>query len=277
MKKSENLIKLVFLALLCANFLFLTACSDDEETPAATLPAITSQSTAQTLQEGDALSLEVVATGDALTYQWAKDGADISGATAPNYTVSSTSIGDAGAYTCKVSNAAGSVTSAPIAVTISPKAIIDNVENILSSASFEVVGGITDSASGYYADHGNQTEGIYGAFTIKNISRYSLNYYVIVEKIAMPDNHMAGICIGECAYIFGKDLPETRNFPPAGGSIELKAGATTNREVDSYIKLSAGNDATTINPVAATPGQTMLRVTYVNAADETDFIRFKLY
>jgi len=63
---------------------------------------------------GTSLTLEVVATGaQPLTYQWRKDGANVAAATNTALILPKLEFSDAGAYTVVVSNAAGSVTSAP--------------------------------------------------------------------------------------------------------------------------------------------------------------------
>ena len=54
----------------------------------------------------------MVATGSALTYQWKKNGTDISGATSSSYTTPKTTIADNNtAFSVSVSNSAGSVSS----------------------------------------------------------------------------------------------------------------------------------------------------------------------
>ncbi len=83
-----------------------------------TTPQITTQPAAVTVATGRAYSLRVVATGNQLAYQWAKDGADLPGATAATYSQSISSAADAGSYTVLVSNSAGSVRSAAATVTV---------------------------------------------------------------------------------------------------------------------------------------------------------------
>lgn len=56
--------------------------------------------------------------GPEFTYQWRKNGKDISGATKSSYTVDAVSAAHAGTYTVVVTNAAGSVTSDPAVVTV---------------------------------------------------------------------------------------------------------------------------------------------------------------
>ena len=83
------------------------------------LPAITTQPSSQTVTAGNSVTFSVVATGTPTpTYQWRKDGAAISGATAASYAISSLVSGDAGSYTVVVSNFLGSVTSSAATLTV---------------------------------------------------------------------------------------------------------------------------------------------------------------
>jgi sugar lactone lactonase YvrE len=83
------------------------------------LPAITTQPSSQSVTAGNSVTFSVVATGTPTpTYQWRKDGAVISGATATSYAISSPASGDAGSYTVVVTNAAGSVTSSSATLTV---------------------------------------------------------------------------------------------------------------------------------------------------------------
>lgn len=88
---------------------------------AAVAPSISDQSEDQSVCEDGTLSLFVVATGDApLTYQWKKGGVDIPGATSSTYTLTPVLTSSGGTYTCVVTNAEGSATSADIVVTVLP-------------------------------------------------------------------------------------------------------------------------------------------------------------
>jgi MYXO-CTERM domain-containing protein len=85
-------------------------------------PTITTQPANVTVTEGDTATFTVVATGAApLTYQWKKDGTDITGATSASYTTPATTLADDGAaFTVVVSNVAGTVTSDPAVLTVTP-------------------------------------------------------------------------------------------------------------------------------------------------------------
>jgi alpha-tubulin suppressor-like RCC1 family protein len=84
---------------------------------AQTAPVITTHPTHQAVAPGGAVTLSVVATGTApLTYQWKLNGTAIAGATQASYAVANTQLAQAGRYQVVVTNAGGTVHSAPAEV-----------------------------------------------------------------------------------------------------------------------------------------------------------------
>ncbi len=81
-------------------------------------PDIVSQPTNQTVDEGQNVNFSVTASGDDLSYQWQKDGEDISGATSSTLSLSLVGPSDAGAYQCNVLNGCGAVTSSTVSLTV---------------------------------------------------------------------------------------------------------------------------------------------------------------
>ena len=146
------------IATLAAGFLaiVLAACggggSDTGGGASATVekPAISTQPANQSAVVGQTATFSVVATGSAtLTYQWKKNGTDISGATSSTYTTPATSSADNGAiFLVSVSNSAGTVTSssATLAVTAAPVAPVITTQPVNQSvvvgqtATFSVIG-----------------------------------------------------------------------------------------------------------------------------------------
>ncbi|MEA5024114.1 hypothetical protein SDC9_09219 [bioreactor metagenome] len=89
--------------------------------PFGIAPTISAQPSHQTVTAGQTATFTVAATGDApLSYQWKKDGIDITGATSSTLTITDADESDAGSYTCYVSNAAGNVTSNAATLTVNP-------------------------------------------------------------------------------------------------------------------------------------------------------------
>ena len=85
--------------------------------------AIGTQPTNQTAYTSKTATFSVTATGTApLSYQWKKNGTDISGATSSTYTTPATVIGDNNAlYSVVVSNSAGTATSSTATLTVNQR------------------------------------------------------------------------------------------------------------------------------------------------------------
>ncbi len=58
----------------------------------------------QSIVEGDPINLSIIVGGSANQYQWAKDGIDITGATASSISIASATLADAGTYHLKVTS-----------------------------------------------------------------------------------------------------------------------------------------------------------------------------
>jgi len=85
------------------------------------LPAITTQPANQSVTQGQSATFSVVATGFApLSYQWRRNGTDITGATSASYTTPATTVAaDNGAtFTCLVTNAYGEALSSAATLTV---------------------------------------------------------------------------------------------------------------------------------------------------------------
>jgi len=92
--------------------------SDPAHLTVLTAPSITSQPQSQTVCAGSPVTFAVAASGSApLTYQWRFNNTNL-GATGPAYSIPSAVPGNAGNYTVVVSNACGSVVSAPAVLTV---------------------------------------------------------------------------------------------------------------------------------------------------------------
>jgi len=114
-------------------------------------------------------TFSVTATGTApLSYQWQKNKANISGATAASYTTPATTSGDNGAkFDVVVSNSAGSMTSGTAMLTVNPAGV--TLKSIaVTPMSPSIVAGNTQqfTATGTYSD--NSTKNITTSVTWKS-------------------------------------------------------------------------------------------------------------
>ena len=84
-------------------------------------PSITASPQPVTVMAGQTARFTVMVAGTApLAFQWQLNGVDLLGATAANYTVNNAQLANAGEYRVVVSNLAGSVTSTPAVLTVTP-------------------------------------------------------------------------------------------------------------------------------------------------------------
>jgi hypothetical protein len=80
----------------------------------------------QTICSGEALELEVTASGANLSYQWKKDGNNINGATASTLLITNAQTADAGTYICEINSDCGSATTDEALVTINQSPLISS-------------------------------------------------------------------------------------------------------------------------------------------------------
>jgi hypothetical protein len=86
-----------------------------------TPPSITVQPQSQTVAQGSPVTFSVIATGTApLSYQWQKNGSDISGATGNSHSLPAAQLSDAGTYRVIVHNDGGTTPSADAILTVTP-------------------------------------------------------------------------------------------------------------------------------------------------------------
>lgn len=90
-----------------------------------TAPTIATQPDALSVAAGGSASFSVGASGDpAPTFQWRKDGADISGATGATFLIATVAPSDAGDYTVVVSNTSANTTSTAATLTVTAAASV---------------------------------------------------------------------------------------------------------------------------------------------------------
>lgn len=86
---------------------------------ATSAPAFSQQPTSQTVTVGNSVTFSAAATGTPTpTYQWSKNGANISGATNATYTISVAQLSDAGTYQVTATNSVASLASNTVSLTV---------------------------------------------------------------------------------------------------------------------------------------------------------------
>ena len=106
-------------ALSLDNLQVGTSFADVYSGGAGQVPTITSQSPNQTVTNGTSVTLGVTATGALpLGFQWQYNGTNLPGATSSNLTLTGVTFAQSGFYTCVVTNAASSVVSDSIILSV---------------------------------------------------------------------------------------------------------------------------------------------------------------
>ena len=117
-------------------------------------PAVTTEPANQTVTAGQKATFSVLAAGTApLSYQWQKNGANISGATSSSYTTPATTSADNGStFKVVVSNSVGSVTSNAATLTVNAVAPLGvSVTSPTNGASVSAAITVSGTASGSIA------------------------------------------------------------------------------------------------------------------------------
>jgi uncharacterized protein YjdB len=147
-----------FISLILAGFLLLTggcASTSSNSNSKGTAPSITAQPASATVTAGQTATFSVNASGTSpLNYEWRKNAANISGATAATYTTPATTSGDNGSkFDVVVTNSAGSMTSSAATLTVTATGV--TLQSIaVTPASPSIVAGNTQqfTATGTYSD-----------------------------------------------------------------------------------------------------------------------------
>ena len=107
--------------------------------PPSGLPIINNQPLAQSVIVGQSATFNVSATGALpLTYQWKRNGINISGAISSTYTISNAVIGDTGTlFSCSISNMLGTVLSNNAALTVTEILPPPSGINLVQNPGFE--------------------------------------------------------------------------------------------------------------------------------------------
>jgi hypothetical protein len=108
-----------------------TATSDPASlvvVPPSVAPTITAAPASATVLAGAAANLSVTAGGTPpFAYQWLRDGTPIAGATGATFKMEPVLPADGASYSVTVTNASGSVTSTPVALSVTPISRISNL------------------------------------------------------------------------------------------------------------------------------------------------------
>ena len=156
----------------------------------ATTPAITTQPSSQTVNPGATATFTAAATGSPTpTFQWRKNGVNITGATSATLTLTNVSALDAAAYTVVVTNSAGSVTSNPANLTVNAATVtpsittqpLSQIAGLGQTIIFTVVATGTPAPTYQWQKNGVIVPGVTTAtLTLPNVQTTDAGVYVVL-------------------------------------------------------------------------------------------------
>ena len=219
-----------------SNIITVTVTS---EVPPSEIPTISVQPAGAIYCDGDVPSaLSVTATGSGtLSYQWRKDGVDISGATSATYLPS-----EAGTYACKVTNTedgkiAMSLVSYDAVVTINPAVaapVITQTDNTVNLAT------ATAGATIYYTTDGTDpTTGSLSGTSVSIVADCTVKAYAVkdgcesaIESFAATFDSSVKECVTLISYTLSGSGTATTAIPAdennlVGGSADYKVGSNS--------------------------------------------------
>jgi hypothetical protein len=208
-----------------------TATSNNATLTVNTPVTITSQPAGQSLVAGQTATFSVTATGTSpITYQWTKNGANISGATAPSYTTPATATSDNGTqFAAIVTNPAGSVTSTTATLTVTAAPVAPSITSAPANSSvavgqmatFSVTASGTSPLSYQWSKNGTNISGATGAsYTTPaavsgdNGAQFSV---VVTNSIGTATSNAATLTV---------NTPVTITSQPVGITVTLSQTAT---------------------------------------------------
>jgi hypothetical protein len=108
------------------------------------------QPASQTICAGNNVSFTVVANGTSTTYQWKKDGQNITGATSATYTINSAPTTDTGSYTCYVASSCGNTTSNAAVLTFNIPTSSNISRTICQGSTYNLNGRLLTTSGTYH-------------------------------------------------------------------------------------------------------------------------------
>ncbi len=213
-------------------------------------PGISTQPASQSVTVGQSAVFSVVATGTApLTYQWAKNGTAISGATSASYNTPITVLGDNGStFTVTVTNAAGGLVSNAATLAVTSTAVAPGITQQPSSqtvtagqsGTFSVVATGTSPLAYQWSRNGVTISGAISATYVTpatTVADSGATFSVKVSNaVGSASSNQAVLSVSATAGV-----PAINGFTASPTSIGLGAGSVLSWDVVGATLISINN------------------------------------
>ncbi len=230
-------------------------------------PVFLTQPASQTIVSGNSVTFTSNASGTPTpTYQWKKDGTNISGATSSSYTIATVTSVDAGNYTVVATNTQGSATSnaATLTVNYAPVITVQPVSQTVSqgtNVTFSVAANAVPPVTGYqWRFNGSNIVGATGSsYTQNSVSPGNNGNYdvVVTNSIGSTTSNAAVLTVTLTYSINGRVIDANNRTGIAGVVVSANTvpttTATTNVNGD-YTLIGLANGTYTVTPSISTSG-----------------------
>jgi hypothetical protein len=206
---------------------------------------------------GGSVTLSAVATGvPSPTFQWQKNGGDISGATSNTLTLNPVNASDAGSYTLVATNSLGSATSsaADLTVNLPPTITVEPVAKIVAqgtSTSFEVTATGSGTLSYKWRKNGTEISGANAAVLgLSNVQTADAGSYDVVVSNFVSSATSTAVALSVQVPVSITTQPASQTAI-TGDTVSLSVGASgdpspTYQWRKNSVSLS-GETSTTLN------------------------------
>ena len=239
----------------------------------ATPPGITVQPANTSVLAGNATNLIVVATGDALQYQWSGPNGVIANATNATYTITNAANSDAGSYSVVVYNSCNAVTSSNAILTVNgPPSITGQPLSVItctgtSASLFAAANGTAPLSYQWYGViNGIISGATSNSLTLNNLSvADSDNYYLVVTNAfgsANSSNALLTVSANSNVTI----TSDATNTEVAAGGTAIFSVSVSGGGPYTYVWLKNDYDTISNNPSATTATLVLTNVTAADSA-----------
>jgi hypothetical protein len=229
-------------------------------------PVFTTHPASQTVNAGANVSFTVAATGSPTpTYQWQKNGVNISGATSATLSLSSVQAASAGSYVCIATNSSGVTSSNAAALTVNSAPVITThpsaqTVTVGSNATFTVVAIGTPALTYQWKKGSNNISGATSStLTLINVQPVAAATYscIVTNSLGSVTSNTAFLTVHSPPSITTQPVPQTVT---AGANVTFSVVATGSPAPTYQWKKGSNNisgatsstlSLTNVQPVAA--------------------------
>ncbi|PTY05504.1 hypothetical protein DB347_14080 [Opitutaceae bacterium EW11] len=226
-------------------------------------PVISVQPSDQTVNSGQTVSFSVSAAGNPNpSFQWTKDGSNLSGQTKATLTLTDVQPAQGGLYAVVVSNSLGVVTSSPARLTVTPLTRVVN----LSSRAF--VGTDDNVLIAGFVIGGTQPKRILIRAVGPTLADFGVSGVLADPRLSLVDSKQQTLAVND-DWETSSDLVQLREAHTTTGAFPLKAGG---KDAALLVTLPPGPYTALVSGVGKTTGVALAELYEVDGDSPNELV-----